>query len=145
VAPDEVAKGHYGNTNVAAARIRLPTSALNAEAAQRAFKLRNICADALEVLTGKREKLHRRARHDRGRPLSGQEERDLAERVARTESLGLLAPVGQDLGLSLLDEVDGGPVVVERDDLGTRLNLDLAHRGRKRTELRFGETGQDRE
>jgi len=32
--------------------------------------------------------------------------------------------------------VDGGSVVVERDDLGTRLNLDLAHRGRKLIALR---------
>ena len=36
-----------------------------------------------------------------------------------------LAALGQDIGLSLFDEVDGGSVVVERDDLGTRVNLDL--------------------
>ena len=116
--------------------VRLPTRALKAEAAQRAFELRYTWSDALEVLTGEREEPHRRTRHDGGRPLSRKEECNLAERVAGAESLGRFTTLGQDIGLPLFDEVDGGSVVVERDDLGTRLNLDLAHRGRKLVELR---------
>jgi sugar lactone lactonase YvrE len=111
-------------------RVLLPTRTRKAEAAQRAFELGHTCSDALEVLTGEREKTHRGARHDRGCPLSRQEECDLAERVARAENLGRLATVGQDIGLSLFDEVDRGSVVVQRDDLGTRSDLDLTHRGR---------------
>src|SRR5215211_8291804 len=116
-------------------QVRLPTRALNAEAAQRAFKLRYSCSDALEVLTREREEPHRRTRHDSGRSLTGQEECDLAERVAGAESVRRLATVGEAIGLSLFDEVEGGSVVVERDDLGTGLNLDLTHCGRKLAEL----------
>ena len=43
--------------------------------------------DSLEVLTGEGQEPHRRARHDGGRPLAGQEERDLPERIARPERL----------------------------------------------------------
>jgi hypothetical protein len=111
----------------------LPTRALNAEAAERAFELRYSCSDALEVLTGEREEPHRRTRHDSRGPLSGQEDCNLAERVAGAESLRRLA--GEDIGLSLFDEVDGGSIVVERDDIVARLNLDLAQRGRKLVEL----------
>ena len=114
------------------------------KAAQRAFELRQTWSDALEVLTGERDKPHRRARHDSGSPLSRQDECDLAERVAGTERLGRLASVGQDIGLSLFDEVDGGSVVVDRGDLGTRLNLDLPHRGREFVELIRRKISQDR-
>ena len=101
----------------------LPTRALEAELAQRAFELGHTCSDALEVLIGEEEEPHRRARRDRGRPLSRQKGRDLAEGVARAECLGRLATVGQDSGLALFDEVDGGSVAVERGDRGTRLDL----------------------
>ena len=93
--------------------------------AQRAFELGHTWSDALEVLIGEEEEPHRRARRDRGRPLSSQKGRDLAEGVARAECLGRLATVGQDSGLALFDEVDGGSVAVERGDRGTRLDLEL--------------------
>src|SRR5512144_947301 len=105
----------------------LPTGALKAQAAQRALELGHTCPDALEVVTEEREEPHRRARQDRGRPLSRQEECDLAERIARPESLGRFTTGAQYIGLSLLDEVDGGSVVVDRNDFGARFDLDLTH------------------
>ena len=54
-----------------------------------------------------------------------EEEGDLTERVARAESSGCLPTVGQNIGAALFDEIDGGSVVVERDDLGARVDLDL--------------------
>jgi len=122
----------------------LPTRALKAEAAERAFELGHMCPDAFEVLTGEREEAHRRARHDGGGALSRQEERDLAERVSRPEGLGHLVTAGQDIRVSLFDEVDAGSVAVERDDCGTCLDLDLAHRGRELVELPCREIGEER-
>jgi hypothetical protein len=122
----------------------LPIRALKAEAAQRAFELRYTFSNAVEVLTGEREEPHRRARHDGGRPLSRQYECDLAKRVSGAETLDRVATVTQGIGLSLFDEVDGGSVVVERDDLGTRFDLDLAHRGRNLVEFRDREIGEGR-
>ena len=58
---------------LAAGLVRLPTRALDAEAAQRALELGYTFLYAFEVLTGEREEPHPRARHDRGRPLAGQE------------------------------------------------------------------------
>jgi Pyridoxamine 5'-phosphate oxidase len=121
----------------------LPSCALSAEAAQRAFELRHTCSDTLEVLIGEREEPHWRTRHDCGRPFSRQEECDLTERVAGAESLVRLATLGQNIGVALFDEVDGGSVVVERDDLGTGLDLDLAHGGRKLVELRRRKIGKE--
>src|SRR5687767_11569406 len=95
-------------------------------------------SDALEVLLGEREEPHRRARDDRGRPLSRQQEPDLTERVAGAESLGRLTARGQDIGVAVFDEVDRCAVVVDRDDLCTRLDLDFAHHGGKLVELRCG-------
>jgi len=115
--------------------VRLPTRALKAEAAQRAFELRYTWSDALEVLTGQRKEPHLRTRHDGGRPFSRKEECNLSKRVAWAEGLGRLATFSVDIGLSLFDEVDGGSIVVERDDLGTRLNLELAHRSGQLVEL----------
>ena len=66
----------------------------------------------------------------------GQEECNLAERVAGAEGLRRVAAAGENIGLSLFDEVDGGSIVVDGDDLGARLNLDLAHDRRKLVELR---------
>jgi hypothetical protein len=113
----------------------LATRALNTESTQRAFERGYTCSDAVEVLTGERQEPHRRARDHSGRPLSRQEEPDFAKRVAGPESLGRLATVSQDIGLSLFDEVDRCSVVVIRDDLGTRFDLCLAHRGRELVEL----------
>jgi hypothetical protein len=48
------------------------------------------------------------------------------------------------IGLSVFDEVDGRSVVVERDDCGTRFNLNLAHRGRQVVELRRRKIGERR-
>ena len=87
-------RSDYPGTSVARTAA-LPTCALNAESAQQAFELRHTCSDALEVLIGEREELHWRTRHDCGRPLSRQEECDLTERVAGTESFGRLVTVGQ--------------------------------------------------
>ena len=122
----------HGGERVA---VRLPTRALKAEAAQRAFELRYTWPDALEVLTGQRKEPHLRTRHDGGRPFSRKEECNLSKGVAWAESLARLATFSVDIGLSLFDEVDGGSIVVERDDLGTCLNLELAHRGGQLVEL----------
>ena len=73
---------------------------------------------------------------------SRQEECDLPERVAWAESLGRLATVGQNIGVSLFDEIDGGSVVVERDDFGARFDFDLTHRGRELVELRRRKIGE---
>jgi hypothetical protein len=124
--------------------VRLPTRALEAESEQQAFELGYTWSDALEVLIGEQEEPHRRARRDRGRPLSRQEGRDLAECVAGAECRGRLATFGQDSGLALFDEVDGGSVAVERDDRGTRLDLELPHRRRELVELRRRKIGEDR-
>jgi hypothetical protein len=115
--------------------MRLSTCALNAEAAQRAFELGYTSSDSLEVLFGEREKPHRGTRHDCGRPLSSQKECNLTERVAGAEGSGL-ATVAHDIGAALFDQIEGRSVVVERDDLGTPLNLDLVHGRRKLVELR---------
>jgi hypothetical protein len=103
--------------------VRLPACALGAETAQRAFELGHTCSDPLKAVIREREELQRRPCHDCGRPLTRQEECDLAERVAWAESLGRLIAVGQHVGLALFDEVDRGSVVVERDDLGTAIRL----------------------
>jgi hypothetical protein len=124
--------------------VRLPSCALGAEAAQRAFELRHTFSDASEILVGEREKLYRRAGDDCDRPLSGQEECDLTERVARAEHVSRRAVVGQNVGVALLDEVDGRSIVVERDDVRTRVDLDLAHGGRNLVELLRKRIGEDR-
>ena len=58
---------------------------------------------------------------------------------------GRLATVSEHVGLSLFDEVDGGSVVVERDDFGIRFDLDFAYRGGELIELRRRKIGQGRE
>jgi hypothetical protein len=63
--------------------------------------------------------------------LSRQEECDLAEHISGAKKVGHVVTVGQDIGVSLFDEVDGGSVVVLRDDSRARCELDLAHRGRE--------------
>ena len=120
------------------------TCALNAKAAQRAFELGYTCSDALEVLTRERKEPHWRACHDAGRPLAREEECDLTECVAGAESLGRLPTVGQNIGVALFDEIDGGSVVVERDDLGARFDFDLTRRGRELIELRRRKIGNER-
>ena len=80
--------------------MRLPMRALKAEAAQQAFELGYACSDALEILAGKREESHRCTRHDSRCPLPGQEECNLAERVAGAESLRRVATAGENIGLS---------------------------------------------
>jgi hypothetical protein len=121
----------------------LPTRALEAELAQQALELGYACSYALEVLIGKQEEAHRRARRDRGRPLSRQEGRDLAERVAGAD-VRRIATVGQDGGLALFDELDGGSVAVERGDGGTRLDLELPQRRRELVELRRRKIDEER-
>ena len=124
--------------------MRLSIRALEAETAQQAFELGYPFADALEVVTGERKESHRSARNHGCRPLSREKERDLAERVACAESLGRLATLGHDIGLSVLDEVDRGSVVVEGDDRGARIELDLAHRTGELVELRRRKIGEER-
>src|SRR5262245_33373011 len=121
----------------------LLTRALESEAAQRAFELGYAWADALEVLTGNREEPHRRARNNGGGSLSGQEQCDLPDRVAGAARVGR-AVLGRNFGLSLFDEVDGGPVGVERDHAAACLELDLFQHRRELIPLRFWKLGQDR-
>jgi hypothetical protein len=83
-------------------------------------------------------------RHDGGRPLSSQEECYFAERIAGAESLGRLGTVAQYIGLSLFDEVDGGSVVVDRDDFGACFDVDLTHHARELVELCHRQIGEDR-
>ena len=95
------------------------------------------------AIQSSRKKPHRRARDDRCRPLSRQEECDLAERVAGTQRLSRLTAIGSNIRLSLFDEIDGGSVVIERDDLDTGVNTDLRHHFRERIKLRIGKIRED--
>src|SRR5262245_38969067 len=118
--------------------------ALEAEVAEGAFGFGHALADPVEVLAREGQQVHRRPRDDGGRPLSRQEEPDLAERVARAQRLGRLTTLVRDVGLALLDEVDGRSVVVDRDDLGARLDLELGHRRSQLVQLLSGEIGEAR-
>ena len=123
---------------------RLPTRALETHTAQHPFELGHTCSNALEVVPGEREQPHRRTCDDCRRPLPRQQEPDLAESVARTENMRLIS-VGAHFGLSLLDEVDGSAVVVQRHHDGTRFHLDLARRSGELVELHGGKLGEERE
>ena len=81
-------------------------------------------------------------RHHRGRPLSRQEEPNLPEGVAGAESIGRFVTVVQDFGVSLLDEVNGGSIVVDGEDCRTRFDFDLTHRARELVQLLSGKIGE---
>ena len=121
------------------------TCALNAKAAQGVFEFGYTCSDALEVLTRERKEPHLCAGHDAGRPLVREEECDLTECVAGAERLGRLPTVGQNIGVALFDEIDGGSAVVERDDHGARFDFELTGRGGKFIELCRRKIGNERD
>ena len=63
---------------------------------------------------------------------------DPAERVRPgPKSFCRLFDIGEEIRLSLLDEVDGGSVFPERDDLGACLDLDALIGAASLLELRF--------
>ena len=112
--------------------VRLPARALKAEAAQRRSSS-GTRSDALEVLTDSERAASAYA--PRRWPSVLPWEGAISPSVSPGPRVWVASPASVSTSASLFDEVDGGSIVVEGDDLGARLNLELAHRGSQVVEL----------